>query len=409
MSNSLLRKINILALCAYIYTPIYLYNKHINVIIVILSFLVWLISSYKIEANWLSRFKQYLPTLFMMILLNVLYCFSIGTDVYPIMVMSILAYTGIMVYTFYCNHLDLLKWPFIFIIVILCFDCVDTIQGNILVPGISRKQGVGYGAQEASEFLYTMHIGSYPFLYSISLMILPITLLYRQKLIPIIIYIPIIILFIITILYGSYFISLAIAIIMIILGFINIKSLKKAVILCITAIVMYMVFKEPILNSVIALGETTNSTIIIQHAQEILSGNSEGDVDQVTGGRATLYTNAFYNFLDHPLIGQLSGEKAQRFSMHSELLEYLEKFGLLAFPFFYIWIQQYKTQHKSLKTNIVKTYHTIFFATFIFFLFINPLRNEQPLTMTLYCIIPLILLYIDRRLVLPDCYSSTSQ
>lgn len=397
MSN-FIRNMNILALCAFIYTPIYLYNKQINVVIVSVSFIIWFITSLCVEQNWLSRFKPYVPTIMAMILLNILFCISTHTDMYSTMVMSILAYVGVLFFAFYSRHINLLKLPFVFLLVILCLDSIDTIKGNLLMPGISRKQVQFYDTQEVAYLQHVMHIGSYPFLYSLSLFVLPITLFFKNKVLGKLVYIPLILLFVETILYGSYFISLIITIMMLILGLINFNNIKKAVISCVIVASVFLVAKDSILDAIIYIGEKTDSTIIVQHAMEIKSGSGGEGADMVTGGRSSLYTNAILNFMEHPLVGQLSGDKPKYFSMHSELLEYLEKFGLLSFPFFYIWFLLFKTQRKMLRTKKVKTYHAIFFGTLMFFLFVNPIRNEQPFTLMVFCVIPLMLIFLDTKL-----------
>nr|WP_321376030.1 hypothetical protein [uncultured Bacteroides sp.] len=396
--DSFIKKINVIALCAFLYTPMYLYNKQINVMLVVVSFAIWIISSFRIDSDWIKRFKPYIPTLIMMIGINVLYCNCTGTDLYTTMVMSILAYTGILLYAFYSNHIDLLKWPFIFLIIILCLDCVDTIKGNMMIPGISRKQGDGFDTQEASYILNSMHIGSYPFLYSIALLILPITLFFKHKVIRKYLYFPITILSVVTILYGSYFISLIITLLMIFFGIMDIRNLKKTVVLCIISAVIFTIAKDPIMDGLVYMGEKTGSSVLVSHAIEIKNSGAVDGANQFTGGRSSLYMNAVLNFLEHPLIGQMDGEKSSHFSMHSELLEYPEKYGLLSIPFFYIWLLLFKTQHGVLRTKQIKSYHTIFFATLIVFLFINPLRCEQPFSLTAYCIIPLMLLFLDMKI-----------
>ncbi len=394
----LTQNINIMALCAFMYTPIYLYNKQISVVLVFVSFVIWFITSINIDNLWLNRFKPYAITLMSMILLNIVYCITTGTDMYSTLVTSLLAYTGVLFFAFYSHHTNLLKWPFVFLLILLSVDCIDTIKGNLLFPGISRKQALNYDVHEAAVMQMSMHIGSYPFLYSLSLISLPITLFFKNKLISKYLYILLILLFLTTILYGSYFISFILMILMFFLGIMNIKSLKKAISSLVLIVGLFLIIQNPILDSIVYLGEKTNSRVLVQHAMEIKHGRSSDDADMVTGGRTTLYINAIQNFIEHPLVGQMDGEKSRHFSMHSELLEYLEKYGLLSFPFFYIWFLLFKRQRILLRTKRIRTYHTIFFLTLMFFLLINPIRNEQPFTLMVYCIIPLMFMFLDSKL-----------
>lgn len=396
--NNLISKINILALCIYIYTPIYLYNKQINVALVIGSFLVWLYTAYRLDHSWTNLVRPFIPTLLSMVVINILLCIFSGIEVYSVMVTSVLAYSCLLLYAFYSRHLDLLKWPFLFFVVILILNCKDTIIGNMLIPGVSRKQGEGYNSVESSELLLSMHIGSFPFLYSLALLLLPLTLFYKHKIISRFVYVPILVLFVVTVLYGSYFISLIISIVMIIFGLSNIANLKKIVLVCGLMATIFIVAKDSILDSIIYVGEKTGSAVLVSHAEEIKYSQKEDDADQVSGGRATLYKNAVLNFLDSPIIGEIDGSKPARLSEHSELLEYLEKYGLFSFPFFYIWYLIYHTVFVRLRQSKVRMYYSMYFAVLLIFLLINPLRYEQPLTITSYCIIPLMFMYLDKEL-----------
>lgn len=389
--------LNIISLCAFAYTPLYLYDKNISVPLIFSSLMLWFITSNFIEAGWLKRMRPFAMPLFGIISVELLSCWLLNEPIYGFISSAFLAYTGLFFWQFYQKHLNHLKLPLLFLILILLLDGFDTIIGNMLFPGASRKQSEVYDALEASIMQQNMHIGGFPFLFAVAFMMLPIGLFIKYNVLKKSLGIFLIIFNFTVLFYGSYFISLIVSSLLLVIILPNIVYMKKNFLFAVLTIIFLFLLKDPILDFVVFIGDQTGSTFIVQHALDIKNGDlsSSGDV---TGGRSELYMGAFLNFLNHPILGKMDGWTTGYESNHSELLEYFEKFGVFGFPFIHLWIAYYRELKQSLLSYNVQLYSKMYIGVLMFFLFVDPLRREQPLSMIIFCVIPLALKYIDKKI-----------
>lgn len=391
--------LNIISLCAFAYTPLYLYDKNISVPLILTSLMLWFITSNYIETGWLIRMRPFAMPLFCISSVELLSCWLLNEPIYGFVSSAFLAYTGLFFWQFYQKNLDHLKWPFLFLILIFLLDGFDTIIGNMLFPGASRKQSEVSDALEASIMQQVMHIGGLPFLFAIAFMMLPIGLFIKYKVLKKSLGIILIIFNFAVLFYGSYFISLIVSSLLLIITLPNIVYMKRNISITVLFIIFFSLLIDPILDLVVFIGDQTGSAFIVQHALEIQNGDSSSAAGDVTGGRSELYMGALLNFLNHPFLGKMDGWTVGYESNHSELLEYFEKFGVFGIPFIHLWIVFYRKLKHSLFSYNMQLYSTMFLVVLMFFLFVDPLRREQPLSMIIFCVVPLALKYIDDKIL----------
>jgi len=394
MQNKSLSIINPLCLCLFSITFIYDYCKHINIPLVVGSFAIWFITSQIIEPNWTTRASKMIRYIVPLYIVDLIYCIAVEDSIAQTFITSTLAYLWILIFFFYIRNVNLLKWSILFFIAVLCVDCFDTVAGNLAVPGASRMQGDGYDRLEAALLMQSMHIGGYPLLYALTFLTLPVALWIKYKLPMRILSIVFLVISIATIFVGSYFLSILFSLLLISSSFVNAKKSKRLFFIILSMLTIFVVFKDPILNGVIYIGENIESPILIGHATELKEGEK---TTTTTTGRGDLYMGAVQNFLDSPLIGQIGDVKLAHESGHSELLEYLEKYGLFAIPFFLFWYNLIKSVRREIQSESIRVYYYLYSVCLFVFMLINPIRWGQPLVFVLFFGAPLLFIVIDQK------------
>lgn len=330
-----------------------------------------------------------------MYFLDFVYCINLDEDFAQVLIKSTIGYLWFIMFIFYQNNLNLLKIPLLILALFITLDAFDTIAGNMIMPGASRMQADGYDSEASAIMMQSMHIGGYPLLYSLAFLVFPTTLWIRKEKKIRILLVPIIILFFVTIVYGSYFISLALSLFMFITSFFHIKNIKKFTIYALFFSALFIGVKDYALDGIIFIGQKTETPILVLHAEQLKDDSS--DTETKTGGRMELYMGALKNFGNSPLYGELLGDRKIYFSEHSEWLEYLEKYGLFAIVYILFIVNVFKTSYRSLMSAEMKNYFKIYIALVVFFLLVNPMRNEQPLTFCLYFAVPLLFKIIESK------------
>ena len=392
--------INSLALGIYLFncffTPLSLYSTFaINLLL--LS--IWLITAFKIDSNFISKHRSYLLFLIYIVFLDYLYSKNIDNPIifHQALAGKSLAYFSFYFFLFYNRNLRLLKLPLLCFVLAIIGTGFFTYVGNLAYPGASRS--LADPSNEFNSFYRSLFIGGYEYIYSIVFLVLPIVVVLKYRIISNIylrIFCILLLCFLGTIIIiASYFIGIIITSFILLLYFVKFDKIYKFLLTLIVVVFLFLSLKDIILSSLIQLGETIHSHMLIKRASQILYGTYEED--SANTSRFVLYTNALFNFFKSPIAGKILSYSNSLRAGHSGLLEYLSNYGSLGLVYYVNIFNIYNTIKKKFITNNIKNLFIVSFIIFTVFGLINIFDYSPHICTIAFFISPCVLLFVDKN------------
>ncbi len=365
-----LNQISLLAYVALtVFTPLYPMQK----MILLLGFFgLWFITAIQLDEDFLSNVSLLLVLLAAILTMGIFSSVASGSvDGFLNVINEIPNLSWAIVGIFYMSNTELLQKTKWIIIGLILISALFTLVGNIEYPGASRTLANVLDQDAAARALYrSKNIGGYGFIYALVFLLFPIVSLarYNSKRA---VYIICAVLFSITVLISSYMTAIIFSVAIIIIALIKEKNTVRTIFIVGAVFAVIYIFRENILSWFVSFGRAIDSDILVKRAQELLTGEyigSAGDEDN----RLTLFANAVKNWLDSPFTGRMFGATLEyRRSGHSEILGYLEKWGLFAAVYFGFFKIAYSKIARGFETWAMSKSYLIFYVLFLMFITVD--------------------------------------
>ena len=325
----------------------------------------------------------------------------LNSDTYlrRIITVMVISYSSLLMYYFYSRHLDMIenfKW---FVLVCLAVGFVTTIPGLIQYPRAARVLATDSTVFPREFALYkSLGIGGYEYIYTLVVfaIFLPSVSWEKKKKL---IFIALMVLTVFCVFLSGYTTAiLMVASFPLISYFLSRKNGRMITKLILIAIVLVFVFLflTPILKWIAELADKNHVYYVGIRLNELLYAEEADSFSSLE--RVQLYQNAFQNFLDSPLIGAIGGQALLK-SGHSELLYYLETFGLLGAPYIVFLILLFRNQVKAVNDGSLRSGLICCQVFFVIFAFINRTDVAYSLIWAILFIIPLLARLHDKDCV----------
>ena len=384
-----------------IFTPLYNYKK---MVFILAAFLLWLLFACFIDIHYLRRVAKFYFFLILFVFLDYVRGTITGIEsdlLLGINKMPTFIWAPILL--FYIKPSKSRNAILFVSFLLVLVGSYYTISGNILHPGASRLlAGTDLALMQERAMLRDLNIGGYDFIYALVFWAYPIVLAIKYNNENRIILSSILVVFIATVVLGAYMIGIIIMFALILIALMNPNKLSIWSIALIALGVF--LFKEIILDFLGALGDKYDISALSRHSLELMSGTYGEDMEQ---NRIMLYLNGLTNWLQHPLLGDLSGRVVDlKRSGHSEMIGFFEKYGLLAL--FYVWFfwDYFKAVKKTFISSTTERYFLFFGIVVLVFLFVDRFDTFNGIGLSIFFLCPLYLLIIDEKQSVSNKYKS---
>lgn len=387
----ILNQVSISVWLAY-FTMTWGINKS-NIYVYLLAFVVWLITAVRLDKMWISYGRKYLLLLSSIILLDYMLSYSLNQDGYfrSTLINLILMYSWPLVFIFYSRNIYLVKWPIVIALGTTIISALYTGVGNSIIPEASRELAdqSDYKAELLSE-IRSLNIGGYGFIYYVVFLIMPLCLVFRNKVFNRLVVSVSIIALLYCLLMASYFTGIVIAFAMILLIFLKERNLSRLFFKVLCIVVLVNMIKKPLLQLLLNFGESIDSAAIVRHATEFLEDKGGDNL------RFELFGNAIRNWTESPFFGMLfTGQKAF-YSDHSTILGYFETYGMFGIFCVLLLKEIYNITSRTIKSSVIKNYYVLFYFLFLFFLLVNTF--SPPIPVSVFFISPILFCVADKQL-----------
>lgn len=398
MKNNIIPYVNILLMLVFaalaILTPVYQFQTMTNLLAV---FGLWFISALLIDRQWLIGNTSFFLILGGIIILDFIVGVS-NNDYFATIdgINKMPIYCWVFFYLFYIYNVYRPKFIVYAILLLFLISCYFTITGNIALPGASRLLASSMDTfVEERSIIRTMNVGGYDFIYALVFLTLPLLLWCKNNIMRTLVCYSLLSIFVVTVVLGAYMIGILLMVTLFALSFVDFKKihLSRIIIILIVCFLLKDFFLEILSN----VGDQYKIAALARHAEEIESG-SYGDGDKYNN-RWFIYLGALQNWLQSPIFGHLLGKPVElERSGHSELLGYLEKYGI----FCLIYIAYFKTYYQRVKSSYLtlqaQNAFVLLFAVFIVFGFIDRFDKFCGIGFMQFFFAPFLLLLMDREL-----------
>lgn len=393
------RIINSMSIVAFflmvLFTPI---NQYANSLVYFGVILIWLYTANFLDSEFTKGYEDYFIFLLVIIILDSLLALSMGnmTLLYQSIAGKSIAYFSFVFFLFYRRNLSLLKWPLIFAFLSLLGTSFFTYKGNLMFPNASRIL-----ADVSNPYFSkckSMLIGGYDFIYSLVLLVFPISLLVKTKGASIgikIVMIFVLSFFCANILIASYFIGIILTVLSLLLALSSARNIFATFFVTLFLFFFLYIFKDSLLQFCIDFGNTIHSHMLIVRATQLLHNTYQQDSGE--GSRLVIYMNAVWNFFDSPLYGKLLGEGFHRRAGHSGLLEYLSNYGILGSIYFFYFAKIFKTTFSSFLTSMFRRCYIMTFTLALIFFTVDIFEFSPCLCLIVFFISPCMLLLMEQN------------
>ena len=297
-----------------------------NIYIYLLTFVVWLITSVRLDKRWISYGSKYLLLLLSIVFLDFILSCSLNQGGYfrSTLIKLILMYSWPLVFIFYSRNINLVKWPIVIALGTTLISALYTGVGNSIIPEASRELAdqSDYKAELLSE-IRALNIGGYGFVYYVVFLIMPLCVVFRNKVFNRLVVAVSIIVLLYCLLMASYFTGIVIAFAMILLVLLKERKLSRLIFKVLCIVVLVNMIKKPLLQLLLNFGESIDSAAIVRHATEFLENKGDDNL------RFELFGNAIMNWMESPFFGMLFTGRKAYYSDHSTILGYFETYGIL--------------------------------------------------------------------------------
>lgn len=397
MNIRILPNINLLLMLIFtalaIFTPVYNYQTMVNLLAV---FAAWFLTAVTIDKQWLSGNTKYFLIFAGIIILD--YIIGVSNNDGQAMLDGINKmpiYCWVFFYLFYSKNLYRPKLVVCTIFTLLIISSYFTIKGNIEIPGASRLLA---GSMEVfadkRELVRSMNIGGYDLIYALAFLTLPLMLWGKANKRRLMLCYSLFAIFLVTVVLGAYMIGILIMIALFAVSFLNMAEIKIGRLVII--MVIGFLLKDTFLDIIGSVGEQYDIAALSRHAEELETG-SYGQGDKYNN-RWYIYLGAIQNWLQSPLFGQLFNrpENLAR-SGHSELLGYMEKYGIFCLVYVAYFKAYYKNVISSYITAEAKKAFVILFSVFIVFGIIDRFDRFCGIGFMIFFFAPYLILLRDRE------------
>ena len=307
-----------------------------------------------------------------------------GIELYGLLQLFIFPLLGLYFYKY--GESRTLKRMFFYVLVSYLVTAITTYFGCKAFPGASRQIAAMLDSKEAERYALYMsyNIGSFSFVYSLVLLSPIVIYLLRDKKIPVVFGLVMLIVIALTIIEAEYTIALISFVVILLIFFLPKYIKRRHLITIVIAFVLLYAFGQLFLGQwLVNLSQKTTSEEFAVRLYDLGVFFSSGIVQVENGdmtARLDLYKVSIDAFKAHPLFG--SGVKAA--GGHSFFWDNLGKFGLLGlFAMIIMYSRIFKLFYKSCRNNCWFGYVSVAFFVAIIFVIVNPKDNLGMLMFTI--------------------------
>lgn len=368
--------------------------------------LIWVFTAIKIDNTWLIRARNPIAFLILLMVLSLLLALTSG---YTYEFSRFVYYTFMtcmwqFVYVFYKKNFEMISNKLWLIVMMIIIGAGYTYVGLQQYPDASRMLASGssiYG-EEAYNTFQQMGIGGYGFIYGMVL-VTPVMYVYVRRngfKRSTILYLSCFLLCFITIFKSSYAFALILTLAMTIIVNIYIKQSSRSIkmsILLITGMILAFIFSVEILTFINDVAQRYGIDMISKRMNEFIYVLSTNDISIIE--RFQLYKSGILNFLDRPLWGTSAAYSMGRNSGHSEIIDYLERYGIFGVVYVIFLVNSFKYTYRSMisyesrKEILIIQIATILLAAF------NLVNIAYPVGVAVFFLNPLLLMKCDKMAI----------
>lgn len=355
-----------------IFTPLYSMQK----MILLLGFWgLWFLTAIQIDPSFIKRTSALLLLIVAMLFMAGIASVMQGdSSVLNSVVNAMPNLAWAIVGIFYVYNTDILRNSKWILIVLIAVSSIYTLMGNLQYPEASRLLASTTDYYSTTRELYrSINIGGYGFVYSLVFAVMPILLLIKNNSNHPILLLACVILFIATIAVSAYMTAIIICSLMLVFTLIKNKKVMRILTALGLVVIVVLLFREQILSILVSLGEMTGADILVTRAQQLLTGSYFLDAGADQANRLTIFKNTILNWLDSPVVGNMFGADhlVYRRSGHSEMLGYLEKWGLFASVYFGFFRTTYVRTRTSLESENMRQNYRLYYLLLMLFITID--------------------------------------
>ncbi|MBR3641764.1 MAG: hypothetical protein IKN53_07040 [Oscillibacter sp.] len=386
-------------LIALIFIP--LLSRYLRVITFYPLLLLWGLSAFLIDNRHAPLRRSGADFLIYVCLLYLAaYAFT-GSSGYlrRILTYIIISYSSLLMYAFYERHPEMIdrhKWFVYFCLVVGLFT---TIPGLLQYPMASRILATNeaiYAGQQAQ--FKAMGIGGYEYIYTLVIFVIfspnALRVAKRKRL-----YWFIALAMLVCIFLAGYTIAILLSLSMTLISFVVSRRRRqfvlKILIIAFLSILIWS-FREPILLAIADFADSQNVYYVSTRIRELLYAEEFGEFSSLE--RIVLYQNSIRNFLGSPLVGVLSRRPMLYKSGHSEILFYIETFGMLGIPYIGFLYSTFKRYAKGVTDMGLRSCLVCCQVFFFIFAAVNRTDVAYPLMWSVFFVIPFLTRSFEREL-----------
>lgn len=388
----------VLLLMVYLFTPFGMFKR---VVFIYPLFFLWLLSTMK--RKWMSKAEGLIVCIACIAFLHLFLSFQTKYEFGHFIAFNLPTALWILCFVYYKdNTVEFGRIvPLIFLMFLI--SSVLTIRANIILPGASRFLATGSDSIWADLRIRAnaLFCGGYDFIFAIPFLLFPLFIQWKLKIHKnTLLFWVTIASMIICIVVGSYFTSILLVIATTTLSLTPINKMEKTIVALFVFFIILLLVKDYLLEGLIYIGNLIDSPMLVRRSEQALYGTYRNDYAQSENlDRFALMYNAIQNIFESPIIGRLGGDVHYLPSGHSELLGYFEDFGLLGTLYLIFYWHIYIIIKKSIITQTVKRYFSIYYSLFIFFLIIDKFDVATGMSAVVLFISPMLFLRIDQSMV----------
>ena len=386
----------LLLLGIFLFTP---FSSLQRVIFIYSVFGVWLFSSMIKDSSWILEAKTQVVLISIIALLHFVVSLHTDSTFSHFIAFNLPTYLWCLVFVYYSRHCEDYKKLLVPTFIIVLISSILTIRANLILPGASRYLATASDSSWGSlrESANSLFAGGYSFIFSLVFLAMPLILMHKSHLVRKqwlfwLIYCCMAACVIV----GSYFTAILLFLLVSILSFSRISSTGKTILSIIIVGLLFLALKDFFLQSLIDLGNTIGSPMLTRRAEQMLYGTYVSDYEGTDDSRIERAYNALHNFAQSPIFGRLFGEIPNKLeSDHSELLGYMENFGLFSVFYFFFYKKIFSTVYSKINGKEYRKYYSLFFCVFILFLLIDKFDIATGTAAIVFFIAPMLFLVID--------------
>lgn len=367
-------------------TPLYGFQK---MIVLLGLFAMWYVTTITIDPKWIDESVAPLLFLVAILLLDFFYgAVTNNSELESYGFNKIPTFMWVVPFVFYSKRTYLLNNYVYLTFIILLISSGLTISGNILFPGASRLLASGNHLEAVRGMYRAMGIGGYDFIFALVFLIMPAIISIQQKTFNALFFIISIAVFIVTILFGAYMIGILFAIFSGVLAIATRKrkiSFKSILIIGIAAALVFGFLFDFLAD----FGERYGIDVLGRRSEEITTGTYGDREDDMN--RIVLYKNGILNWLSRPFFGDLEGGNETLLpSGHSELIGFLERYGIFSLLYFGFLRRFYLSVKRRITSDNIRASFKLYYLIILIFMLIDRFDTSVGIGFVVFFLAPLL-------------------